>query len=63
MKDEREKSLLFNGLGTSSGEVPQVLQGKTNEEIKEVLALEEGVRQVDAANEAMPAKYIIFFQL
>jgi serine/threonine-protein phosphatase 2B catalytic subunit len=56
MKDEREKSLLFNGLTSSNGEAPQILQGKTSEEIKEVLALEEGVRQVDAANEAMPMK-------
>lgn len=58
MKEEREKSILLAGLNTSSGEVPQILQGKTSEEIKEVLALEEGVRQVDAANEAMPVKYV-----
>jgi len=54
MKQENQKQLLLSGLISSSGETPAILVGKSNEEIKEIVNSEEGVKAIDAENEMKP---------
>src|SRR3954465_2278556 len=54
IKEENEKKVLVSGMSISGNELPATFANKTTDEIKQQLKTDDGIKQLDKENEAMP---------